>query len=344
MAYYPPTFYGPEMPGADLVAGSDPMGDFENQKPMGFYGAAQVPPQMKRPRGLLVRMGGKAQVTSAITSLLVPWLLYCAMYWVMSFRIHYDSPSICWTLVALGFVFVAMIGKLAIDAIIEGKYNYNRPTHWYVFLAVSCLMAWFAGVSCGDSNFFYNMNSYYNVAHLAHYGAPPSQPIDPSMVSGKQVMDAGIIDFTENAVINRSMNMVFKSQESYCVAPIMTKRTLLPNVSYDFWVVGLNCCSGTTGDFQCGEYLNPKAHQGLRLLRDDQREYYRLAVKQAEAAYRITAAHPLFFYWLQDTRAELREYEKSGKGFYYLGVLLYFLFQALSVIFVSALFRMLKLQ
>lgn len=46
------------------------------------------------------------------------------------------------------------------------------------------------------------------------------------------------------------------------------------NDVYDFWAVGrglwletqkrgIDCC---TPDYQCGEYANPKAHAGLRLL------------------------------------------------------------------------------
>ena len=38
-----------------------------------------------------------------------------------------------------------------------------------------------------------------------------------------------------------------------------------------------------------GEYNNPGAHSGLRLLDDEQRPFYRLAVEQAEAAYSLKA-------------------------------------------------------
>merc|ERR1719254_368339 len=67
-------------------------------------------------------------------------------------------------------------------------------------------------------------------------------------------------------------------------------------LSYDFWAVGTNCCGEPPNDdFECGEYSNPLARAGLRVLAgESENDLYMSAVKQAEANYGIRAANPLF--------------------------------------------------
>ncbi|CAE8603756.1 unnamed protein product, partial [Polarella glacialis] len=115
----------------------------------------------------------------------------------------------------------------------------------------------------------------------------------------------------------------------YCVAPIVYGQEQL--ASYDFWAVGVNCCSGATSDFRYGVYDNPHARSGLRLLRDDQRSVFRLAVQQAEAAYNMKAAHPLFFYRMQDPVAEIMQCKNDGFRYYPRGLFTHFVFNRLCV-------------
>merc|ERR1719373_277982 len=117
-------------------------------------------------------------------------------------------------------------------------------------------------------------------------------------------MDAGRITFSNTTKIDLARSMGFRNMDMFCVAPIVGGRNPANMITYDFWVVGRNCCSGFKADYTCGQFNKRGARAGLRLMRDDQRAFYRLAVQQAEAAYKIRAEHPLFFHWTTDPVAD----------------------------------------
>mmetsp|Transcript_72956 Transcript_72956/g.144573 ORF Transcript_72956/g.144573 Transcript_72956/m.144573 type:complete len:144 (-) Transcript_72956:49-480(-) len=130
--------------------------------------------------------------------------------------------------------------------------------------------------------------------------------------------------------------MVFRDIDLHCVAPVGIqngtdgKMPVLGN--YDFWAVGLNCCPGESPDFHCGEFSNPRAHSGLRLMRDELRPFFRLAVQQAAATFNIQAKHPIFLYWLQDPTKEMNAYQEEGFKYFTLGIFSYFSIQFFLVV------------
>lgn len=281
----------------------------------------------------------RLNVVAILISLFVPWLLFCFMYWTMSFSLHYKQPILCYFLVLVGLIVVIITGVLAFDAVKRkkeassgaqflagGDVATHEPT-WLVFLFATCLLAWLLGVIGGDINFFNNMEPYYDISNLNTY---PN--VDPSRMRGQQLMDAGRIMFSEGSKLDLQRSMGFRNLELYCVAPIVAGADIKHIPTYDFWAVGMNCCSGSRADFHCGEFNNARAMAGLRLMKDDQRAFYRLAVQQAEAAYNIRADHPLFFYWMQDPIAEVMRYMDEGFKWYLLGILAHFIFQLFLVV------------
>eukprot|EP00438_Fugacium_kawagutii_P009189 Skav234281 [mRNA] locus=scaffold2271:7000:9362:+ [translate_table: standard] len=114
----------------------------------------------------------------------------------------------------------------------------------------------------------------YHPSSITHHH-PPSPTIThhhpPSPITNPQLHALPTAFF----IARRSM--AFKNVDTYCVAPITVTK---------------------------GEYNNPNAHSGLRLLSDDQRGFYRLAVEQAE--------HPLFFYWTEDATAAMNTFRDNG--------------------------------
>mmetsp|Transcript_35758 Transcript_35758/g.56977 ORF Transcript_35758/g.56977 Transcript_35758/m.56977 type:complete len:313 (-) Transcript_35758:51-989(-) len=260
----------------------------------------------------------------------VPWVLFCLMFAVTSFELHHQSKELAYLFTLLGLVMVGALMKLAYDAVQRHRVDPTGDPNWLIFMAVACLIAWLFGVVLGDMNYFYNLHPFYEVSSLNSY---PN--VDPSRTPGQQVMDAGTMTFASGSSIDSSRAMGFHNSDIYCVAPIITSAAI---TSYDFWAVGLNCCTGESGSFSCGEYNNPHAASGLRVMRDDQRAFYRLAVKQAEAAYSIKANHPLFFHWMQAPLTEIEAYMDEGYKHFFLGAFSFFAFMVFSVIVAALVF------
>jgi hypothetical protein len=265
-----------------------------------------------------VKRHRRLNVGAIVLCIFVPWMLFCVLYGVMSFSLHYKDKALCYFIVLLGLVFAIVLWKVALDSV-KNHDPSNDPT-WSIFLAAACSLAWVLGVVLGDLNFFHNSEPFYDCINLNTY---PS--VDPSKMPGQRVMDAGQMMFIDGSKLDYEKTMAFHNMDTYCVAPIVNGKEKAAPASYDFWAVGMNCCAGDR-DFACGEYNNPQVRSGLRLIHEDQSEFYRLAVRQAESAFTIKAKHPLFFHWMQDPAAELAAFADEGLKYFLLGVFTFFAF------------------
>jgi len=257
----------------------------------------------------------------------VPWLLFITIFWIRSFELRRDSEDlanlICYCLLLPVLVFAYMsynLGRSGGDA---------KPM---AFLTLTCLLAWVVAFLTGESNYVLFMRPYYDINNLNVY---PS--VDASKYVGSQLMDAGMIQFKEGTKLWLQKSIGFKNDEVYCVAPIVSNLTGTQS-TYDFWAVGINCCSGHMPDFHCGEYTNPMARWGLRLMDDSKRDMFRLAVKEASATFNLNAPHPVFMYWLSDPKSEVNAYQDDGFKFFLMYVFGSFSVQLFLVVFAAAFF------
>lgn len=274
-------------------------------------------------------------------SLMLPWLLFCLIFAVMSF-LRSSNSGLCWATVATcGVIVLAFVGTAILVLYKKLKSLEARDPMWLVFLAISLTAAMAMGVLLGLLNYSTYMQPYSQYESLGHYFA-----VDPQVRTGLELMDAGRVQFVKSATLDLRRSMGFKNLDTYCVTPITTRSpdgTLPALASYDFWAVGLNCCSGRVADFHCGEYANPKAHGGLRLIDDSQSAFFQLAVQQAEASYSIKAKHPLFLYWAEDATAELNSFRDEGIKYYLIGTMCHFAWQVLCVALAARGFGKLRL-
>jgi len=289
------------MPGSNLAMGEVSKGFFE-----------------PRPRK-------RINIVSVAVALFLPWALFAGVFALMSFSLHYTQSTLTTVLAVLCFVPVLWTGFFAAQQVKKRAAGAGRESTWYVFLFISLLVAWSCGYIFGSTNYSTYTEPYYNVNNLMTYTS-----IDPSAWRGQQLMDAGRVVFTSDSVLNTKMFSGFKNAKTYCVAPITIEvnGTYKSQDTYDFWAVGTECC---TKSFQCGDYNNPDAHGGLRLTSDADRGFYRLAVQQAEAAFRIKAAHPLFFTWTQDPVGSTSDYLSDSIQYFLIGVSVFFVVQVFVV-------------
>jgi len=248
----------------------------------------------------------------ALNALFIPWVMFLVVFSLASFYFHYVAPAVVFasnTAIVLGSFFYAYTSF---------KDPYARPERSFypTYLAVAILTAVSLGWLLGDLNFWFNLQPAYNIEHLATYtNVNPSMHTMPNgqvvPTRGKRYQDAGKIYFEHNAKIDLNRSMSFKMGDLYCVAPIVDPNCK-KNCGFDFWAVGMNCCAEDFADFRCGEFNNPSAKNGLRLMHDEQRPNFRLAVLEAEGVHGIVSTHPIFFYWLHDPVKEIAHVKRKG--------------------------------
>lgn len=254
---------------------------------------------------------------------IIPWTLFVIVLSLFSFRVHYDYPwvldgiLVCIGLVLLVVLYFAVMKRLK-------AFDGEREPSWLTFMFLTMALAVALGVVIGETNYQENTKPYFDQLNLEAYVG-----IYPNRMRGMQLMDAGAITFANGSYVDVTKSMGFKNQQVYCVAPIVfSKDNPNQNVTtYDFWAVGTECCSGSQADFHCPNFNAPHAQGGVRLMRDIDRPFYRLAVQQAEATYNIKAVHPLFFTWVIDAPKAVLEWWEEGRRIALIGVCAYFIFQ-----------------
>jgi len=210
---------------------------------------------------------------------------------------------------AIAGVWVATVAALAAGAV-KGKLHSraHRPPmlFWSWWPVWMCLMCCAAAAAAGALCFYLwgaYLSTYQHLAGLEVY-----ERVDPSIVPGLQIQDAGLVDFEEGVDIDRARGgCLVHGGHTYCVAPILHGGRVLDNLgdaprfgSYDYFAVGVDCCACPNRDFRCGDWRNPMAHGGVRSRDAESRPFYRLAVDEWAATYEKKLGYPIFFDWVDD--------------------------------------------
>lgn len=282
--------------------------------------------------GKRVRRARSSRIVWFLASFAIPVLVFVTVFFARSFQIRYDMPMLANVLCAGALSLVLCLSVLW--CLLLRSADQLGISKILGFLCVTSLFAWLLGCAAGEVNYWQNLQPFYAISDLNSRSF-----VDPALFRGQQLMDTAQMDFVSTAHLDISKSVGFRDANMYCVAPVVSGNTSL--ATYDFWAVGLNCCSGHIADFHCGEYNRQGTMKGLRLMREQDKPYYRLAVKEAEVAYNIKSENPIFLYWLSDPLLEVNAHQDHGYRYFVSGVFGFISFQlVLTVIAVGILSKL----
>lgn len=266
---------------------------------------------------------------SVAICIVVPMMLFAHVSHQLATSLRFHRPE-------LAYLYGPGLALLVCGAVSGKVYTAYRRGFGGLFdrrWSALCLCLWFALLSAcivGDARFRYYTFSYYSYQDLASY-----TNIDPSRDKGQSYMDAGTVYFKESAVVMTSKAVAFQNAGIYCVAPIVRQPidnqgvqvdpskggtgssvSLPASGTIDFWAVGQDCCDPTGQNFKCGAVDKPLARSGMRLIRDDIRPFYLMAVQEWNAWLNLPSAHPLFFHWVEDPILEVDQYLEKANRMY----------------------------
>jgi hypothetical protein len=246
-------------------------------------------------------------IPQAAAGMMVPPMIFTFVAYVLTFYQHFRFGRLAWVFALCGLIPLFAAVSARSKATARGRRN-----PWHLYYIIMFAVSWILAAVVSEINYQYFMHTFYELQSMRTY-----TNIDPSEVSGMRVMDAASVGFVDDARVVTDMAMSYTTFDVYCVAPISTASGLPSQggklISYDFWAVGINCCSSAKTNFNCGQLDNPRAKMGMRLVDNDQVSMFKLAVQQAEAAYNVEARHPVFFYWTQDPDKQMVSF--FGHGF-----------------------------
>jgi len=245
--------------------------------------------------------------------------------------LHKQQPVLTYGIAAAGFILWLFLGFLAYRRK-NDKEGDKEPTWlWFMFVVIGIAVV--LGIVLGCLNYKMLTLPSHDVKSLNSYGAgkqsgaqllDTSNGVDPVRMRGQQLLDAGLATFVSGTFVDRAKAVGFKSRRVYCVAPLALANKTVE--TYDFWAVGVDCCSGTPGSFLCSGF-NSKTLVGMRSLDDQARPFYRLAVQQAESAFKIKANHPLFFNLGDDPLHSADRMDQDSKRNIVIGIIAFGLLQ-----------------
>merc|ERR1719162_1638525 len=97
------------------------------------------------------RQRQRMNFVAVFQSLFVPWILFCLVFGVTAFHLHYSKPTLCWLLVGLAVAFVCGICVAAGPAFkAKLKHDDTMEPTWLIFMFFTTATAVVLGAVFGS--------------------------------------------------------------------------------------------------------------------------------------------------------------------------------------------------
>jgi len=328
-----PPYFDPRMALYDAYGESVANQFKHNQQLHAMYGSTLHDQQYaqwgdKPPRGHGSTVRRQLNGLSVFLALVVPLALFVVTFWAMSFELYYYHPDYALIVVSSALLFSLVLGAFAVNArmhevkhgLSSGGKHGEGPRTWYYFVFWTSLLACILGICLGFVNMTWNTQRYYD-----YLGLRKVVNVDPGAMQGQQLIDAGEIDFKMGSKVDVKLHFQWHKGRTYCVAPIISSDGA-KLASYDFWAVGMDCCSSRPNDFSCGGVHMEKwpSPNGLRVMEDSEVQGYKLAVEQAVVANHIQSRQPIFLHMVSKPYLGIKRYFDDAKVFAFVSGICYF--------------------
>jgi hypothetical protein len=301
--------------------------------------------------------------------LINPLEIFCGVFWptlvfllivrliISPMRYNYAT-----FVLVIGLIIPVSI-QLYMTTRVYANVRHGRVIRWRLVLNIVMWLSMGFAYIRGDKLYWKFARSYYQFQDMASY-----INISPTTDRGQSYMDAGQVYFKEGARVEVSKAIAFQEDQIYCVAPIVQETMdskgdqtgvqksgdqnntaddqnnaaggnkgkgslkLPKSGTVDFWAVGMNCCDPSGLNFKCGDSTKPFARAGIRVLRDDTRPFFLMAVQEWTAWLHMPAKHPLFFHWVQDPLLEVDNFWFNAKRYWLFNTLYCMMFCCLGTL------------
>merc|ERR1719387_1477140 len=139
----------------------------------------------------------------------LPWMAFAGVFAMVSLQCHYSAPEGVFAGCGIVLAVVLMLGVKTLGA--WRSNSGGAELKWSTLLFVTSLIAWVVAFACGQVNFMVNMKPVLDIQNLNEYVS-----VDPSTAHGQLMMDAGRIQFVNDAQLDLTKAASFRNDDYFC--------------------------------------------------------------------------------------------------------------------------------